>query len=336
MRLAGTAAVVALVVSITGAAQAQDRAKQTPAGDADQLFEEARELLKNQQYEQACAKFEASYAIEAATGTLINLARCYEQSGKLATAWRYYGVVAKQASASGQDKRAAFARTRVAALLPRLARLLIRVPESSRISGLTVTRDDTLVRELEWGGVIYVDRGEYRIAAEAPEHRPFTRTVTAEDGREVVIEIPRLSPTDGAQSDRDQRAQRVRRERRVRPDPGRNWRIAGISTTAGGTLAIAAGLGFAVSARGVWDDAFELELCERETLRCTDAGQILTDQARSRADAGTVLLAAGGVLIVTGVALYVLAPKRPSATGKVTAAPMLGPDRAGLMIAGGF
>ena len=54
---------------------------------AQALYDEARQLVAAEKFEQACPKFKASYELDPAGGTLLNLADCYERQGKTAQAW---------------------------------------------------------------------------------------------------------------------------------------------------------------------------------------------------------------------------------------------------------
>ena len=85
-----------------------------PAAQA--LFREGRQLMASGNTAEACDRFAQSYALEAASGTLLNLALCHEKLGKVATAWAEYREAA--ALARGQDRpdRAAVAEERLAAI----------------------------------------------------------------------------------------------------------------------------------------------------------------------------------------------------------------------------
>src|SRR5262245_57311215 len=54
--------------------------------EADRLFRDARSLLDQGRYKEACRLFERSQEVESSPGTLLNLGNCHEQTGDLARA----------------------------------------------------------------------------------------------------------------------------------------------------------------------------------------------------------------------------------------------------------
>jgi hypothetical protein len=61
------------------------RAAADPAAAA-MLFEEAKALRDQGDWPAACAKFLASMKLDPAVGPLLNIARCHEREGRLASA----------------------------------------------------------------------------------------------------------------------------------------------------------------------------------------------------------------------------------------------------------
>src|SRR5262245_31083842 len=126
--------VAAALETIAVRASAQQR---DPAA-AQALFDEARTLMKSKRFDEACPKLAESQRLDPGIGTQFRLADCYEQQGKLASAWAGFLDVASQAAASGQADREKAARTRAAHLEARLPKLTIVVPAANRVSGLKI------------------------------------------------------------------------------------------------------------------------------------------------------------------------------------------------------
>src|SRR5436189_4245413 len=81
-----------------------------PAAEA--LFQEGRQLLEAGQVDEACLRLAESYWQEPASGTLLNLARCHQAQGKIATAWAEYAAAARLSRAQGREDRARAAEER--------------------------------------------------------------------------------------------------------------------------------------------------------------------------------------------------------------------------------
>lgn len=138
----------------------------TDKATAEILFRQAREKLAAGAYAEACPAFEASQKLDPAVGTLLNLADCYEKIGRTASAWAYFTEVAGKSAATGQAKREAVARQRALALVPRLARISIRLLGDG--GGRTVRRDGTLVDKALFGTAVPVDPGDHLIEVSVP------------------------------------------------------------------------------------------------------------------------------------------------------------------------
>src|SRR5690606_28967134 len=135
---------------------------------AEALFLEGRDLMAEGRYDEACAKFAESQRLDPGTGTAINLAECYEKQGRRATAWGTWLEAANLARQAGQADREEYARSRAKSAEAQLHRLVIVVPEASRVEGLRVTRSGVEIRPGAWGAALPVDPGDYEIEVTAP------------------------------------------------------------------------------------------------------------------------------------------------------------------------
>jgi hypothetical protein len=147
-----------LLAATPAAAQSTDKAA------AQVLFEEGRKLLDLGDAAGACTKFEASARLEPALGTTLNLARCNDELGRIATAWALYLEVRDRSA--GNANRAAFASERAAALAPRLPRLVFRITAPQ--PGMVIKRDGVPVDSALLSSAIPVDPGPRTIEATAP------------------------------------------------------------------------------------------------------------------------------------------------------------------------
>lgn len=328
-----TAVVTALtLLAWTSSAHAQAAADKAAA---EQLFKQARALMTAKNYEEACPKLEASLQLDPALGTRLNLASCYEEIGKLASAWGMYHEAADLAEKENQPKRVKFALEHAKALEPRLPTLIILAPHAEELPELKITRDGTVIEAAVFGTAIYVDPGPRVITATAAGYKEFTTEVNAEEGKRVTFSVPQLEEapkpiTPDPTSDPSIGAPTL--SRAAPPDPGRTRRLAGLGVGAAGVVSAAVGLGFGLSARSKWNEAFDGGLCDEQTKLCTPQGQRITDLARRRANFATAFVSVGAAMVATGAILYFTAPKRetrtahlvPSADGDTVSVHLLG------------
>jgi tetratricopeptide (TPR) repeat protein len=143
------------------------------AATAEALFSEGRRLMDQGNYAAACAKFEESNKADAATGTQLNLAMCWEKLGRSASAWAMYMQVANAMTSSCRNDRAQFAQSHAAAILPTLSKLAI-----------TATQGTTSIRVdgAPWSAAVTgiptpIDPGRHTIDATAPNKPSFRRVV---------------------------------------------------------------------------------------------------------------------------------------------------------------
>src|SRR6185436_12248389 len=100
---------------------------------ADKLFEDGRNYLAAKEYALACTAFEQSNQAEVAIGTLLNIALCYEEWGKIASAHRAY-LEAERYAELKLDDRANGAHKKALELAPRVPHLQLDVPADADVS----------------------------------------------------------------------------------------------------------------------------------------------------------------------------------------------------------
>src|SRR5690348_15501816 len=100
MSLAKRVVIAAVVLSFSHVARAEgDKAT------AEALFSEGRRLMASGDYAAACEKFAASQKHDPGLGTSLNLADCYEKSGRTASAWAEFRDAASAAHRVGSKDR---------------------------------------------------------------------------------------------------------------------------------------------------------------------------------------------------------------------------------------
>lgn len=228
-------------------AWAGDAHTQSHSAIARSLFVEARGLMVHSKYELACPKLEESLKLDSGMGTKFNLAHCWEELGKTASAWAMFLDVAAAAKATNQTKREKTARARAKALVSNLSKMNVQTISSE--TSLRITRNGIELGEATWGSATPIDPGNYLLVATAPEFETWSQQFEVPaNGQTVTVTVPTLKKApvttqlshDGTQANPRERAPSVNT-----PDRGGG---RGLQQTAG---IASMGLGVASGAVGV-------------------------------------------------------------------------------------
>jgi hypothetical protein len=190
--LAFTAAIACGALFATRAVHAQDAPPSDNVLKARALFADARKLVQDGNYQQACGKFEESLRFNVGIGTQFNLADCWEHIGRTASARTLFLGAAASAHAAGQTEREQVAKARADALEPRLIRLVIDVRATD--PQLVIRRNQVQVDREAWGTATPVDPGAYLVEASAPGKKPWSAHVTVplNASEAVSVTVPPL------------------------------------------------------------------------------------------------------------------------------------------------
>lgn len=299
MLVAGMIAASSAFVGNSALAQPAD------AAAAQALFDQGVEEMSAGNFASACPKLEeATRLAPEGGGAKEQLAECYERSGRLASAWSQWNLVAATSARQGNQERLKKAEERAATLKPRLATLTIQVPPAvAGIAGLVIERDGRALSRAEWGAPIPVDRGSHAVVAKAPGRKTSQQDVAvAADGSQLAITIPDL-PEGGGTT-----VTTARPTTGPASGSGGSWQLpVGITGIAvGGVGIILGGVfgGLALSKNGESNDG----PCDEETNVCTDEGLDLRDEALTFSYVSTAGIIVGGVLAAAGIVILVTAP----------------------------
>jgi hypothetical protein len=175
-------------------APAVARADDTRAS-AQALFDSAMRAMAEGAYDRACpALEEVVRLLPRKVGALMELGRCYEGSGKVASAWSTYRAAADAASPG--DERSASASAKASNLASRVPKLTITVaPEDEALAGFVIKRDGHDVGAAMFGRPLPVDPGPHTVSATATSRIEWTLTVDVREGSSpVVVAVPALAP----------------------------------------------------------------------------------------------------------------------------------------------
>jgi hypothetical protein len=300
---------------------------------ADTLFKKGKKLLGEGKFAAACAAFEASQRAEPTIGTQLNIARCYEEWGKLSTAYDTYVDALAQAEADGDD-RAPRIKERIETIEPTVPTLVIRA--DSRPIDLVVRLDGKDLAVGELGTPRRLDPGEHVVDYGVGKQRKRIK-VTLEPRSHETVTLEKLAamqvggPVEEGLDPDDEPEQPA-----DDAHPGRTRRILGLSVGGAGVVMLGITTWIVLDARADYRAALAAH-CNAEKM-CDDIGLDATAAARRRANIGTVVFSLGVAAVAGGVVLYLTAPKggdtRDETALRLT--PVVTPEAGGIVLSGGF
>lgn len=276
---------------------------------AQALFDQAKKLMADGNFPDACPKLAESQRLDPGVGTLLNLAHCYEEVGRTATAWSTFLEAAAAARTAGQADRESAAREKAAALAPVILSITINVAGADKTPGLQVTRDGALVGDAQWGSPIPLDQGLHVIVAKAPGRATWETKVLLKGGGTIIaVNVPELGLPGAAapatNTPSTPAAIPVADSATADGTHGaglRGQRLLGVIAGGVGVVGVAVGTVFGLSSKSKHDDA--LAHCDGPACRDQD-GLDLKSQARSAGTISTVAFVVGAAGLGAGAVLW--------------------------------
>jgi hypothetical protein len=164
--------------------------------EAEVLFRQARSLIKDGHLAEACPLLEKSQQLDPGLGTLLNLADCYEQTGRGVKAYLSFNEAVGWAERTHEAKREEVARAHAAALKAKLSWLVLSSP--TPLDGLTATVADFQLPLATGVQSVPVDPGVVRVTAAAPGYQAWNFQLTIGPAETRTVAIPPLAPLLGS------------------------------------------------------------------------------------------------------------------------------------------
>ncbi|HEV8548933.1 MAG TPA: hypothetical protein VGQ57_07895 [Polyangiaceae bacterium] len=327
-RLAGAGAILAQLATSLPALAAPSASEKAAA---EALFQDGTDLMQKQSFKEACAKFEASNAIEPGLGVKLWLADCYDRVGRTASAWGLFSEAAAMAQKNGQDERAHAAAERALDLEKRLSKLALVPAGSGLPEGAEVTLDGAPIPTGSVGSALPVDPGVHSVVVTAPGFKSLTVEPSVPDGpASIRVTLAALEPAPAAPAAPP--APLAPSADEAPPSPGHTRRVLAYSLGGLGVLSLAGSGFFAWRANQLNKDSHDHCLAN-EPNACSEQGASLRDQAQTYGNVATATLIAGGALVATGVVLLLTAP---SSKKEVHLGGALGPSGGTVQLGGAF
>jgi hypothetical protein len=317
---------VLCAAATVGAHVPSARAQGGDTASALTLFEEGRKLAAEGRLTEACPKLQASYNLVQKLGTLLNLADCFERTGRTASAWARFTEAQTMAERTGQEERAELARTHATMLAPKLSRLVITVTAPAA-AGLEVRRDGAVVDPAAFGSPVPVDPGTHTIEAHAPQTQPWKQTVevSPDAPQQAAVVVPVLAPLTGAVADASLPPPLTvdappAAAEPAAGSPGRAQRTWGIVIGSVGVAGVAASLIGGAIASSEYQSSNQNGGCTNDV--CTSSGLEKRSSASTIAGVATGFFVGGLALVGAGVVLYLTAPsEQPAARTSLSVGP---------------
>ena len=300
----GALAIAALWLGVAWPAAA--RAQTDPAA-AEMLFREGKAAFERKDFDAACPKLAESQRLNPASGTMLALAACHEEQGKLASAWGEYTSAVALARRDGSLRREKAAAARAAALEAKLSYVTFSVdPRTASLEGLELKRDGIVIGAAGWHDVP-TDPGMHKLEVTAPQRKPFHLEFNVA-GHSTKVEVPLL------EEERPTVAPVGQVPPQSTPGAGPDLRDLGIVVGSAGIVSL--GVGTVFGAMAIAASKSAKSKCTPSL--CTDPTAVTdNNHAKTFADISTVTFVAG-IASVTGGAAMVLF-SNPKADSKAVA-----------------
>jgi hypothetical protein len=260
---------------------------------AEMLFFTARGLMEAGRFPEACSKLAESYRLDAASGTLLNLAVCHESEGRVASAWGEFRQALSDARKANRVDREELAKEHIAKLEPDLPFLTIVVPDFARVKDLEILRNGVALGSGGWGTELPIDPGKVEIVARAPGFLPKTKSIVIQKKQHLSTTIDKLDPAPVV-------------ETVAVGEPG--WsskRKTGAVLFVAGLAGVGAGTYFGFSALSNRDKSADRCPVLDGDYRCDAAGADYSSKANLAAWGANVGFGLGAVAILTGTYLFI-------------------------------
>ena len=270
---------------------------------AEALYQQGKQLGEAGDWRAACPKFLGSYKLDKQLGTLLNLANCRAQEGRVATAWARYNEALEWAQ-QRQDERTDWIIQQRDRLAQRLPRLVVEVIDP--VPTLTVWRGDQQIIPETYGVPLPLDPGTHTITIKRGELSLSEQTVTIAEKEERRIEV-NLAAVDAAHAPPPPPPPPPPSQPEIRPkaapyDPTQRTIGFVVGGVGGAAVLAAGGFGLAALAKRAEanaPDACVGSLCSPRGLAAAQDGAAFADASQWLGIGGLAVLAVGATVLLT-------------------------------------
>ena len=261
-------------------------------------------------FAEACPKLAESLALDRQVGTMLNLAVCYEQTGKTASACSMWRSASAGAARKFQSDREEFARQQAEAICLTAPKIRVEVAPQAAGAALEVAIDGAPLPRDGLGSPFSLDAGEHELRAEAPGFVPDVERFVVQPGSAdapSTVVVPALAPVHAPPSPAAPVTPIATGSRSV---PAAVWVAGGLGVV---SLAVSGAFGLVAlnDVNAAWRDGD----CVRDN--CNATGVDARHRAAQAANVSTVALGVGLAALATGAVLWLVRPGAQPASGAV-------------------
>lgn len=278
-----------------------------PKARAQELFEQGRAAVEAGDCVHAIPLFRRSQATYPSRGTLLNLAECEANLGRVASAWQHFRELLTQLTPG--DPRLPITQQRIAEIEPRVPKLVVELAEGAPAAELFL--DHAPLPQASVGSELPVDPGNHTVVARWSDGRQTDATVRIGEGAREVVRIE-LPPATGAPPPPATAVSTAPQASSPPPDTASAPSSSGRRTLAfvvGGVGAAALGGSLLMGGLALGTKGDLEEECPTPS-RCSERGMSLRSRGQTLTTTGTVLGVLGLAGIGAGVVLLLTAPEQ--------------------------
>ncbi len=160
---------------------------------AQSLFDSARASMQKGEYKKACPLFQESQKLDPGGGTLLNLAVCHENEGRLNTAIVEFNDALSQAIKESRKDREKTAKEHITALTPRLPKLILKSAHDLP-NGSALEIDGSPVTLHVIGIPMPLDPGDHTVRLSVPGKQAWESTVILREKETNEVTLPDFLP----------------------------------------------------------------------------------------------------------------------------------------------
>lgn len=282
---------VALTCAATvRAASAEDRAA------AARHAKQAQEARRQGQLAEACDHLQEVERLDPKLPSLMELADCTEQLGKLVEAQALWAAARDRARLNEKPQSRARAEERLASVEKRVAHLTLQL-DADQAAGAEIFLNETLVDASSLGAALALNPGAHRVVVKLAGHEDAQHEVTLAEGESQTLDLaPGRAIAAPPPPPPPPKADPPPRPLETAAQPGSGSTQKTLGLVLGGTGLLSAGVG-----GGFWFVGY----------RDSDG---LSRQPEQQLLAGQILVLGGAALFVTGAVLFATAPSESSST----------------------